>query len=48
MSKQIAAALELDNLQKVDAVDILSVLKRIENLEKLAQSKHTPSSSLNK
>ena len=39
VSKQIAQALETDNLGKMDAVDILSVLKRIENLEKMAQSK---------
>ena len=30
-------ALESENLGKMDAVDILSVLKRIENLEKMAQ-----------
>lgn len=29
----------MDNLGKMDAVDILSVLKRIENLEKMAQAK---------
>ena len=31
--------MDIDNLGKMDAVDILSVLKRIENLEKLATTK---------
>ena len=37
VTKQIAQALDADSLSKMDAVDILSVLKRIENLEKMAQ-----------
>ena len=45
VSKQIAQALEIDNLGKMDAVDILSVLKRIENLEKMAQKKAATSTS---
>eukprot|EP00354_Favella_ehrenbergii_P002912 CAMPEP_0170472608 /NCGR_PEP_ID=MMETSP0123-20130129/14620_1 /TAXON_ID=182087 /ORGANISM="Favella ehrenbergii, Strain Fehren 1" /LENGTH=60 /DNA_ID=CAMNT_0010741011 /DNA_START=650 /DNA_END=832 /DNA_ORIENTATION=- len=39
VSKQIAQALDAESLSKMDAVDILSVLKRIENLEKMAQGK---------
>ena len=47
VAKQVAQALEIDNLGKMDAVDILSVLKRIENLEKMACSKGKKSSSSN-
>ena len=43
----MAQALEIDNLGKMDAVDILSVLKRIENLEKMACSKGKKGGSSN-
>ena len=45
VTKQIAQALDADSLSKMDAVDILSVLKRIENLEKMAQGGKKKSSN---
>ena len=41
-------ALESDNLGKMDAVDILSVLRRIETLEKMAQGGGAKSKKLAK
>ena len=39
VAKQITKALESKDLSKLEAVDILSVLKRIENLERLTSGK---------